>query len=56
MNRCYECTMPAEKDGFCESHWNFLFAGMNNRQRMAEKKKLREMRRERAKALENVSR
>lgn len=48
--QCHECVNPAVQDGYCRGHWDFLFKGMTNRQRMAEKKKLREMRREREKA------
>lgn len=54
--RCREDRCPSliAKDGYCRNHWDFYFKGMTNRQRMAEKKNLREMRREREKA--NVSR
>lgn len=44
--KCFECILPAAKDGYCRGHWDFLFGGMNNHDRMLEKKKLRDIRRE----------
>lgn len=42
--KCFECGNQVFKDGYCKSHWDFLFAGMGNKQRAEERKKLREMR------------
>jgi hypothetical protein len=48
--KCHElqCGNLADHDGYCKSHWEFLFSGMTNRQRMHAKKALRKVRKEQA--------
>lgn len=46
--RCFECPNTTYKDGYCKSHWDFLFSDMTNRQRMHAKNALRRARKEQA--------
>lgn len=37
----FQCLNVPAKDGYCQPHWDYLFKGMSNYQRMKEKKHLR---------------
>lgn len=58
INKCREktCASKVEQDGWCRNHWDFFLKGMSNRERMAEKKNLREMRRAQEREMQGVSR
>lgn len=45
----FACMNPATRDGYCAGHWEFLFKGMTNKQRMIEKRHLDGIIREKAK-------
>jgi hypothetical protein len=54
MLKCHDCPQPGNKiykDGLCELHWKFHYAGMTNHERMKEKKRQRTIRRQYAKAI-----